>query len=251
MSTPFPFAQPPSLPPLLPSPGYAGFIAFKLAFQLSPIILTSGIATNLGGALPIIALTEGANFVQSLLTGGVNNDLDGFFASYQAAPGSSLVNQQVSMYPMANQTVAANAVIAQPLNISMIMMCPAGNASGGYPLKLVTMTALQNSLTQHNLTGGLYTIITPCFIYTNCVMTGMRDVSGGQGKQVQDVWQLDFVQPLVTVQSAQTALNGLMSKLANGTAPQGGTPSWSVAGLAVNNPVSLLTSSLVPSTVIQ
>jgi hypothetical protein len=245
MSVP-PFQLPP-LPPLLPSPSYAAFVSWKLAFQLSPIILTGGIATGLGGALPIVALTEGANFVTSLLTGGVNIDLDGFFANYQPLAGSSLIRQQVGMYPFANQTVAANAVIAQPLNVSMAMTCPAGNASGGYPLKLVIMTALQNSLQLHNSTGGLYTVITPSYIYTNCILTDMIDVSGGDSKQSQYMWQLNFIQPLVTIQSAQTALNGLMQKLSDGTAPQGGSPSWSIAGQLVNNPTNLLTSSLVPS----
>ena len=215
------------------------FVAFKLAFQISPIILTGGIATNLGGALPIVALTEGANFVISLLEGGASIELDNFFASYLPLPGASLINNQVALYPFANQSVAANAIIAQPLNVSMLMRCPAGRNSGGYPLKLATMTALQNSLSQHNGMGGTYSIVTPSFIYTYCIMTGMRDASGGDSKQSQYDWQLDFMQPLVSIQSAQTALNGLMQKLTDGT-PISGTPSWTPAGLAVGNPSNLI-----------
>jgi hypothetical protein len=240
----------PPLPPLIPTPGFAGFITFKLAYQLTPIILTSGIATGLGGALPIIALTEGPNYLdafQAIVENAINPQLDGFFASFQPLPGSALLSNQVATYPYANQTVAANAIIPQPLNISMLMLCPAGNASGGYPLKLVTMTSLQNSLSQHNLLGGLYSIITPSYIYTNCIMTGMHDISGGESRQTQFVYQLDFLQPLVTVPQAQNALNGLMNKLSNGTAIPGGTPSWSVAGLGINNPASLLNTSLVPT----
>lgn len=245
MSVPPNLAVPPAPPPLIPNPGLAALVTWKLAFQLTPIILTGGIATNLGGALPIVTLTEGANFVQSLLTGAADIQLDGFFANYEPVPGAALINNQVAMYPFANQSVAANAIITQPLNVSMIMICPAGAASGGYPLKLVTMLALQQSLAQHNSLGGLYTVITPSFIYTNCIMTGFRDVSGAETRQPQYRWQMDFIQPLVTVQAAQTAFNGLIQKLTDGTALSG-TPSWTIAGLAVNNPASLLTSSFVP-----
>jgi hypothetical protein len=228
--------------------GFAGLVAFKLANQISPIVLTGGIATSLGGALPIVALTEGANFVTSLLSGGENIQLDGFFANYQPLPGATLVNNQVATYPFANQAVAANAIIAQPLSISMLMHCPASTSSGGYPLKLVTMMALQASLAQHNNLGGLYSIVTPSYIYTNCIMVRMTDVTGGESKQAQYAWQLDFVQPLVTTQAAQQAQNSLMQTLTNGTPPSGGQPSWTIAGLSVNNPTSLLTSSLTPST---
>lgn len=224
----------------------AGFVAFKLAYQISPIILTGGIATNLGGAIPIVALTEGANFIASLLSGGENIQLDGFFANYQPLPGATLVNNQVATYPFANQSVAANAIIAQGLNISLLMQCPA-KGPAGYLLKLITMQSLQASLAQHNNMGGLYSIVTPSYIYTNCILTRMVDVSGGESRQAQYSWQLDFYQPLLTTAQAQQAQNSLIQTLTNGTPPQGGTPSWTIAGLSVNNPTSLLTSSIIPS----
>lgn len=227
------------------SPGY---IAFKLANQLTPIILTRGIATAQGGAIPIIALTEGSiagavGLISGITGGGADSALDDFFAHYQPVAGATLINQQAATYPFANQAVAANAVIAQPLNISMLMLCPARDLLG-YPLKLATMSALQKTLAQHNGSGGTYSIVTPSYIYTDCLMTSMRDVSGGESKQVQYAWQLDFFQPLVSLQAAQTALNGLMQKLTDGTAISG-TPGWST-GLPVGNPTSLLNSSLVP-----
>jgi hypothetical protein len=234
------------LPPLAPAPGFAAFVAFKLAFQISPIILTGGgIAKNWGGAVPIVALTEGANFLATLLAGTANIELDNFFANFQVLPGATMINNQVGMYPFANQSVAANAIIQQPLNVSLAMICPANVQTLGYPFKLITMMSLQASLQQHNLAGGTYTIITPSYIYTNCLMTGMRDISGGDSKQVQFIWQLDFIQPLVTVQSAQTALNGLMQKLTDGSA-MSATSHWTAMGLAVNNPTNLLTKSVVP-----
>lgn len=221
----------------------AGYIAFKLANQITPIILTRGIATALGGALPIMAITEGLNLITGLLSGTENKELDEFFCNYQPVPGSTLINNQVATYPFANQAIAANAIIAQPNTISMLMLCPAKNLFG-FAAKLATMLALQTTLSQHNGSGGTYSVITPAYIYTDCILTGMRDVSSGQSKQVQYAYQLDFFQPLVSLQAAQSALNGLMQKLTDGT-PISGTPGWST-GLAVGNPTSILNSSLIP-----
>jgi hypothetical protein len=216
------------------SPGY---VAFKLAQELSPIILTRGIATAVGGYLPIIALTEGLNFAAGLLTGGDALNLDNFFAHYTPLPGGSLIKNQVATYPFANQSIAANAIISQGLNISLMMNCPA-RGTLGYAVKLATMTALKATLDQHNNSGGTYSVVTPSFIYTDCILTDFRDVSGGESKQYQYQWQLDFFQPLVSLQAAQTALNNLMQRLTNGTPP--GTPSGAAAiGLPVGSPLSL------------
>jgi hypothetical protein len=221
-----------------------GLIAFKMAYQLSPIVLTGGIATSLGGALPIIALTEGAlNILAGLISGGENLELDDFFAHYQPLPGGTLIRNEVAMYPFANQAVAANAIIAQPLEISLMMLCPARNTLG-YFMKSATMTALQKSLSQHNGLGGTYSIATPAYLYTNCIMLNMRDVSSGDSKQAQFAWQLDFVQPLVTLQAAQSALNGLMQTIANGT-PISGNPTWTPS--PIGNPTSVTNSLSPPS----
>jgi hypothetical protein len=59
----------------------------------------------------------------------------------------------------------------------MLMIVPV-RQPGGYWSKLATMTALRNSLVQHNRAGDLYTIATPSYFYTNCVMTALRDASG-------------------------------------------------------------------------
>lgn len=221
-------------------------VKWKMAYQITPIILTNGIAAAQGDGLPIVALTDGigllglASQVASAVSGVLPN-LDGFFANYQPLPGSTLISNQVAMYPFANQAVAANAIIAQPLSVSMLMTCPAGVA-GSYGDKQTTMISLQSSLSQHNGLGGTYTIVTPSFIYTNCIMTAMHDVSDGSSSQVQFRYQLDFIQPLVSLQAAQQAQNGLMQTLTNGT-PVAGTPTWS-SGLPVTNPTNTLTSSL-------
>jgi hypothetical protein len=260
----------------------AGRTAWGLAFQCTPILLTRGITTNIpGGILPIIALTDAASLVTGLLSGGAAGNLkpDDFFAQYMPVPGATLLNQQVATYPMANQAIAANAVIAQPLSISMMMTCSArpgslvagalgavagslipgvpggvgggvlagAGAVGGYAGKLAILTALQATLSQHNNQGGTYSIVTPSFVYTDCILTSMRDVSGGGTNQKQFMWQLDFIQPLVSIAAAQSALNSLMQKLQSGLPLSGPSQVLGAAGLPVGSSISPLTSILPPN----
>ena len=195
---------------------------FKYAFQISPIILTGGAAAQIpGGMLPILALSNALSFVGGLLNGGANFSLDDSFASFQPLPGSTLIDQKIGMYPFANQSVAANAVIAEPLTVSMLMICPARASNGGWASKLAAMIAFQATLKQHNESGGTYTIATPSFFYTDCVMTGMSDVSHSESKQVQNTYKLDFVKPLITLDDAQTAQNSMMSKISGGVPTAG------------------------------
>lgn len=210
----------------MPGPGY---YAFKLAFELSPILMVNGLAKNIpGGTLPIVAITQALDFFTSLISGSENIELDAFFARFQPLPGSTLVDYQVGTYPFANQTIAANALIQQPLQLSMLMRCPARDFLG-YGTKLITMTALQEAMTQHASLGGTYTVLTPSLFYTNGLLTAMRDVSDAQSKQAQNAYQLDFTFPLLTLEAAQEAQNSLMSKITNGTQISG-QPAWS--GLA-------------------
>src|SRR4051812_48610252 len=108
-----------------------GLVAWKTAFELSPIVLVNGLVEGFpGGILPIVAITEAVNFPLSLLAGSQNSDLDGFFAHFRPLPGGTLIDQELGRYPFANQAVAANAVIAQPLTISMEMVVPAKGTLG-------------------------------------------------------------------------------------------------------------------------
>lgn len=197
--------------------------AYDIAFQVSPIILTGGIAANANGsALPIIALTgQAASFAQGVLTNGLT--LDDFYARFVPLPGSTVISNAIGTYPFANQDVAANAIIRQPLNVSLQMIAPVKD-TGGYFTKLAVFTALQQSLASHNAAGGTYSIAMPSYIYTGCIMVAMTDITSGGTKQQQILWQLDFVQPLVTQQAAQSSYSGLMGKLASGQ--QAGS-SWS------------------------
>ena len=220
----------------------AAYAAFKLAMSISPIILTRGIAASVGNALPIVAITEGANFVDTLLASGSAPKLDDFFAQYQPLVGGTLLQNQVGTYPFANQAVAANAIVAQPLTISMRMIVPA-KGDAGYLVKLATMTALKKTLDQHNFLGGTYSGITPGYIYTDCLLGLLQDMSGGESKQDQYEWRWDFLKPLVSSQDADAAHNALMQKLKSGLPLTGSVP-LSFGGLLVGNAASSLLSSV-------
>lgn len=224
----------------------AGLTAFRLSFEISPIILTGGIAQNIpGGMLPIVAITETLNFTAGLLSGGNDLDLDSFFAHFYPLPGSTLGDQKAGEYPFANQAVAANAVITNPLIVSLRMICPAKEDSG-YALKLATMTALQATIAQHNASGGTYTVATPSFFYTNCIFLRLTDTSAAESKQKQNAYQWDFRRPLLTLQDAQSAQNNLMSQLTGGQQING-QPSYSGLAPTVGNPASLGAIGLIPS----
>ena len=185
-----------------------GKTAFELAYEISPIILVGGIAIPIGGYLPITVITEALD-----IAGFENNE---FFAHFKPLAGSTLLDYQVAEYPFANFQVAANAVIQQPLKISMMMVCPAQNG-GGYTLKQAQLSLLQNTLQKHIQLAGTFTIITPAFTYTNCLLTGLRDITNTSDKQAQFMYQFDFVQPLISSISIQS-LGTLMSSAANGVA---------------------------------
>ena len=223
------------------SPGLA---AYRISFELSPIILTGGIATNVpGGMLPIISITEALNFATGILSGGDDIAYEDFFAHFMPLPGSTLADNQFGTYPYANQSIAANARIKQPFTISLRMICPA-KAPGGWLTKIATMNALQSALAQHDASGGTYTVMTPSYAYTNCVLLRLVETSASNDKQSQNAYQWDFWQPLLTLQDAQQAQNNLMAQISGGVPTDG---SWSGLSPTVGNPASLAGPSVVPA----
>lgn len=194
-----------------------GRTIYQLAYEISPILLQGGIAASIpGGVLPIVALTEGANFTAGLLGGEVNIDLSSYFAHFEPMAGSMLVNNEVGRYPFANQTVAANAIITQPLTVSLMMSCPV-KGDDGYALRLATLTILTQTIQKHVNLGGLFTVATPAYVYTNCLLRQIRDASAGSGtSQRQYMFQWDFEQPLITETAAEAANSDFISKLTQG-----------------------------------
>ena len=217
---------------LNPTSSGLGRALFQLGYECSPIILVNGIANSIPGQmLPIIALTEAASFTSSLLHGNLDLDPDNFLAHFRALPGSTLIELEIGEYPFANQSVAANAVISQPLHLSMLMSCPA-KGEGAYINKLVTFSALKAALDAHNQSGGTYTVATPSYIYTNCILQRMHDVSRPDTNQAQNAWQFEFVKPLLTQEQGQFVLNSLMNKVSGGL-PVSSPPVWSDASSTI------------------
>lgn len=233
----------------------AGLSAFKLTYEISPIILTGGIASGTAGVLPIIAITQAQDYQNGLLNGVTStqlvnsviaSDIDSYWANFRPLPGSTLIDFQIGHYPFANQVVAANAIIAQPLRVSMLMMAPA-RAPNGYNSKLATVQAVRAALYQHASLGGTYTVATPSYLYTNCILTNLRDITDSGEKQPQVSWQWDFEQPLLTQQDAAQVQNSLTSKMTAQVPVQGDPPPWSGVAPTAGNPGSGIGPSLIPA----
>jgi hypothetical protein len=219
-------------------------IDFQLSFDISPIVFTGGIAQNLpGGALPIIAITEASSSGLGLLAGPQALDIGDYFAHFIPMPGGTLGENQLGNYPFANQAVAGNAIIAQPLLISMLMICTTRQS---YSESTAIMQSLVSAMTSHDAQGGTYTVVTPKFPYLNCIRTRMVDVSTAASHQAQNTYQIDFIQPLLTIEAAQAAQNSQMQKLTNGQQIIG-QPSYSGLSSSVGTPSSLVTPSVIPT----
>lgn len=191
--------------------------AFKLAFEISPIILVDGIANHVpGGALPIAVFTEGLSLVNGQLIS--DSDITNFTTRFYPMAGTSLIAQEIGTYPFYDMATAANSVVKVPNRITMQMIRPANAENAPYPEKIATFTALKAALDYHNAHGGSYTIMTPAFIYTDCLMRSMIDTSGfsDENKQVQHTWSLEFEQPLLRLTQLEQVMGNMMKKFNEG-----------------------------------
>ena len=189
-------------------------VIYDMAFEVSPIILVGGVASStIDGMLPILEIM-GIGFLQGLLSSG-SLSVNDFPARFIPIPGGTLISNQVGEYPFANQQTAANAVIQDPLTISMEMISPV-KTTGGYLTKMAFYLKLQKTFEDHNAAGGLYHVMTPAFPYLSTIMTGMTDITDS-GNQKQIKWQLDFRKPLITQQQAINAMSSAMQKFSGGS----------------------------------
>lgn len=222
-----------------------GSAQFQYTYQINPISLQGGIAENMPQGLSILNLLQSANFPSGVLSSSKPLNLDDYFANFVPVSGGTLSENEVGLYPFANAQVAANAVIAQPLRISLRMICPARGA-GGYSSRRAVFQNLKDQLDIHNSSGGTYTVATPAFTYTNCLLLKLEDQSPGQTKQMQMEWRWDFFQPLLTEQQAQVSLNNMMNKITKATRWVN-QPAWSGIDPTVGLNSSLAAIGLVPS----
>ncbi|ELG6814420.1 hypothetical protein Q6Y84_001064 [Salmonella enterica] len=190
---------------------------YKLGFEISPVILCEGIAQAIpGGMLPIVALTQSASFVTGLLGGAINlTDLDKYFCHWKPVQGATIVDYDIARHPFANQIVAANALLAQPLRVALEMKAPV-NENTGAMTKLVTISALQSVLQAHANLGGTFIVATPSVIYNRCILRTVKDVTSGNDALPQLTWMWDFEQPLITKTGAEQAVNNFLGKIGGG-----------------------------------
>lgn len=209
---------------------------YRLGFEISPVILCKGIAQAIpGGMLPIVALTQSASFVTGLLSGASNlTNMDKYFCHWRAAQGGTMLDYEIGRYPFANQTVAANALLAMPLQISLIMDAPV-NENTGTMTKLVTLSALQAALQAHANLGGTFIVATPALIYSGCILKNVRDVTGGGGSDPtpQRQWLWSFEQPLVSEKQSYRTVNTFLNKIGAGDKITDGA--WTSTANALGN----------------
>ena len=219
----------------------SGQSAYSSAFELSPITLTNGIASNIpGGAMPLSSILQSSSY-GGLLGAGGDVDISTAFGVFYPMPGSSLIENDIGKYPFANMAIAANCIISNPLTVSLLMRCPVRDP-GGYATKLAILTALQSTLRSHCANGGTFVVATPSFFYTDVILLELKDISGGEGLQAQVTWQWTFTKPLVTLQGAQAAQNSMMQQLSNGTPSDGAN-----TGLGVQNTATAATAGFIPA----
>ena len=235
------------------SPGQADF---KMTYEISPIALSGGVASGIvGSMMPLMSVLQAIAF-NGLADAG-NFGLDDAFAYFRPLPNTSLIDNQIGKYPFANMAIAANAIIRQPLTISMLMICPVKDA-GGYAAKTGIMTSLQNTLANHCAQGGTFSVATPAFFFSDLILTGLHDVSGGESAQGQVMWKWDFEKPLITLQDAAAAQNQLMSQISNGLPTDGSQTGTNAVGAgaspgaypaAAATPSAGISSNVAPGTI--
>jgi hypothetical protein len=247
---------------------------WKLSYQVSPIFLTGPPVSNVpNGMMPFLSIVSPSAFpvffdgtapqqnfdlfsvLGSDATNNQNN-LDNSFGAFNVLAGGSLVQQTVAKYPFANQAYAANAILRDPLHVSLIWDTPMRGANA-WGQKMTVMQSVKQRLDSHNNGGGTYIVVTPAYVYDNLVMLSLTDASRGSSNLPQNAWRFDFERPLITLQDLRNAQSALMSKLTQGVVTNG---AWSgpAAGLGSitsvpnmgsgpNAPIPSMTASGIPA----
>lgn len=187
--------------------------SMQFSYQVCPIILTGGVATSIpGGMLPLINLVgAGGALLNPPLDPNKPTDYDNAFGAFNVLPGGTLLQMSIAKYPFANQDVAANATIREPLNVSVIMDAPM-RGKNPWQTKQTVMSSLKATLDNHNNIGGTYTLATPAYIYENLVLVSLTDNSRGNNSLPQNAWRFDFERPLVALRDLQGSISSILAK---------------------------------------
>lgn len=182
--------------------------AYESQYVLAPILLKNGIAEEYPEkVMSILQLTQ---------QNGYPTDINGYFGYFSVVNGGTFMQNTTAQYPFANQYTAANSIVRQPNNASLLMNCP---VSASMPLnkRQGIFQSLRSSLDQHIAKGGLFVVYTPLMIFDNCLLLSMRDGSGGDNAILQNGVIFDFQQPqILTEADAEKAQSSTMSKLSTG-----------------------------------
>ena len=128
--------------------------AFTLAFETTPILLVDGLASDIpGSVLPITVFLDGVSIIDGALTKGALSRAT-LNTHFSPAAGSTLISQDVSLYPFLSQATAGNAVVQKPNKLTMHLTKPVSTQGEGYAGKLITFTALKMALDKHTELGG-------------------------------------------------------------------------------------------------
>jgi len=214
---------------------------FKLAFQVTPIWLTGDpVASAPGQMIPFAALTDpdlyrmaagnlgGAPIDENTHSPAWN--LDDAFGAFTVLPGGTLIRQEAATNPFANQHVASNATIFDPLNVSLVWDTPMRGLNA-WNRKYAVMQNVQARLYAHNNGGGTFTVVTPAYIYTNMILEDLSDASRGGQPIPQNAWRFNFTKPLITLADLSAAQSALMAKLTAGLPTDG---AWTGPSAGIN-----------------
>lgn len=241
----------------------SGIESFRRSYEICPIFLVDGIASQGSGGIPGAGLPITSILQSSIYPQGVTGDasssgsasdatdsLDGYFAHFALEEGQTYIDNEIAEYPFGNMAVAANAVIAQPVEISLRMVCPANSARGvTYPNKQAIITSLVSSLQQHIDLGGYFVVATPAYIYSDGVLLLKLEDGGDyeEGGQVQHTIIWRFRAPLLSTQQAAGAQNALTNKISSQVQTQGDPPGTPASTAAVGDPGSNVIQNVVPA----
>ncbi len=218
---------------------------FQLSYEISPIILVGGIAGT--GMLPLVSILSSQNYEAGVTSSSSAQTNEDYFGHFRVLPGHTLMDNDVAMYPLANQSVAANAVITNPLRLAVEMLIPA-NDQVTLSQKLSIVTNLKSKLDDHTAQGGWYNVATPSYIYQGCLLTSLTEASDDEeGTQPQVRWVWNFLQPLITLAAAQAAQNQAMAKISNQTQNSGDPPGSATVSTGISQPSSNIVQNVVPA----
>ena len=169
--------------------------------NLSDFVSSSKNTSSLYQKLSTITFNSFAFWIQDValfLTGkpaGIPSPLIGF--SYRASGQSPLIKNDISIYPFINKVDTANGYVSKALDINVSMISPI-NENNTFAMNALKMNILVPALKAYAGRGGLFSLVTPFYIYRNCMLRGLVHDSHNDGIQGVN-YTLELTQPLLAI----------------------------------------------------